>query len=274
MTTWKMYRIAFRLLSPLHVGWFKQGNVQRTRPYLSGKALWGALTARLAREKGDADYAGIGQQVNKALAFSYFYPSTAPDCVTLWPWEQPQEFAWHYLNTYASTALNYQKNSAEEGSLHETEYISPSTREGEPVYLLGFVFEKKGYSLGWRDVLHRLQLGGERTYGWGRVQVHQVHTEPVETNPFWPGWTVDLRGDRPQLSPDGETVLYAHLRHSSAFSGLRGAVEPLVGRETQQAGAHGEAIAFHGLAWSPGARCPARLCSLQIADFGLWQLVS
>ncbi|MDW8278970.1 MAG: hypothetical protein RMJ85_13205 [Anaerolineales bacterium] len=269
MTTWKMYRIAFRLLSPLHVGWFKQGNVQRTRPYLTGKALWGALTARLAREKGNASYAAMGQQVNDALAFSYFYPSTAPHCVTLWPWEQPQEFAWCCLNTYASTALNYAKNSAEEGSLHETEYISPSTREGEPVYLLGFVFEKAGCSLGWRDALHRLQLGGERTYGWGRVQ---VHTEPVETNTFWPGWTVTLTGDRPQLSPYDETVLYAHLRHSSAFSGLRGAVEPLVGRETQQAGAHGEAIAFHGLAWSPGAHLAALQRPLRVADFGLWQL--
>ncbi|MFO3796680.1 MAG: RAMP superfamily CRISPR-associated protein, partial [Anaerolineales bacterium] len=185
--TWKMYSVTFRLLSPLHVGWFKQGNLQRTRPYLSGKALWGALTARLARMK-NANYDEIGKQVNEWLAFSYFYPSTQKGNVSLWPWgKQADEFTWRYLGSYASTALNYEQNSAEEGSLHETECINPYTREGEAVYLVGYLFEKQGCPLEWREALQRIQLGGERKYGWGRVT---LVNEPKQTSEFWPGWEV------------------------------------------------------------------------------------
>ena len=30
--TWEVYRVAFRLLSPMHIGWHKLGNMQQTRP--------------------------------------------------------------------------------------------------------------------------------------------------------------------------------------------------------------------------------------------------
>lgn len=265
---WKMYRVTFRLLAPLYVGWFKQGNVQRTRPYVTGKTLWGALTARLTREGGTGNYQQIGQEVSQRLAFSYFYPSNKSDCVMLWPWEKPDEFAWLYLNTYVSTALNYEQNSAEEGSLHETEYIAPYTREGEPVYLIGYIFEQQECSLKWKDVLSRLQLGGERTYGWGRVQVQD---DPQEAQNFWPGWKVDLTGPRPRLEAQAEATLYAHLFHSDSLLNLCGALEPLVGRETGEADQFGRRIVPLGLAWAPGARLMAPH-SLQIANFGLWQI--
>ncbi|MGB9873322.1 MAG: hypothetical protein ACPLYD_16895, partial [Anaerolineae bacterium] len=131
--TCAVYKIVFRLLSPLHCGWFKQGNVQRTRPYVTGKILWGALTARLTRDVPDlgGDYVMVGQRVNAELAFTYLYPATGQD-VDLWPWGDPDEFAWRYLNSYAGTALDYDRNAAEEGSLHETEFIAPVTRDGQP----------------------------------------------------------------------------------------------------------------------------------------------
>ncbi len=265
---WKMYHVAFRLLAPLHVGWFKQGNLQRTRPYVTGKTLWGALTARLTRDGNRNDYQTVGTQVSQFLAFSYFYPSTRPDRVVFWPWENVEKFAWRYLNTYASTALNCDQNSAEEGSLHETEYIAPYTREGEPVYLVGYLLEQQGCSLKWKDALSRLQLGGERTYGWGRVQVQD---DPQEAQNFWPGWKVDLTGPRPRLEAQAEATLYAHLSHSNSLPNLGGALEPLVGRETEKADQFGRRIVPLGLAWAPGARL-MESHPLQIADFGLWQI--
>lgn len=262
---WTMYLVTFRLLSPLHVGWFKQGNLQRTRPYLSGKALWGALTARLTR-MGKGDYKEIGKQVNEWLAFSYFYPSTEVGHVSLWPWEgQANEFTWRYLSSYASTALNYTQNSAEEGSLHETEYISPYTREGEPVYLVGYIFEKEGCLLEWQEALKRLQLGGERTYGWGRVQ---LIGEPQKPDAFWPGWGVNLSEGRPTLDSEEVASLYAHLRYSDAADPVQGTLEPLVGRETHVADEHGQQIKFHGLTWAPGSRCKGAM-TVQIGEFGI-----
>ena len=110
----------------MHMGRTKLGNLQITRPYVHGKSLWGALTARITRDTPSLDnnYQEVGQRVSEELAFSYFYP-TISDEVTLWPWDDAERFAWHFLGSYASTALNYNQNSAAEGSLHETEFIAP-----------------------------------------------------------------------------------------------------------------------------------------------------
>ncbi len=265
---WTMYRVTLRLLSPLHVGYLKQGNVQRTRPYVTGRALWGALTARLTRDSGSSNYETVGKQVNDCLAFTYFFPSTAPDSVTLFPWDNPDEFAWRYLNTYASTALDYSRNTALEGSLHETEYIAPVTREGAQVYLVGFIFEKNGCSLNWKVALNRLQLGGERTYGWGRVQ---LEGKPEQTTSFWPGWQVERDKDKPRpvLKASGSTSpAYAHVQVNGVQA--RGLLEPLIGRETHRANQHGEVLSKAVVCWAPGAQVSSSI-SLCIGEFGLWK---
>ncbi|MCS7032179.1 MAG: hypothetical protein NZL92_11715 [Gloeomargarita sp. SKYG116] len=266
--TWTLYRLSFRLLAPLHIGWFKQGNVQRTRPYVTGKALWGALTARLARDIGSNDYTKLGDQVSNQLAFSYFYPSTAPSCVCLWPWDDPEGFAWRYLSTYASTALDPEHNTAKEGTLHETECLSPHTRDGEPVYLVGYIFERAGCTLTWRDALARLQLGGERTRGWGRVQ---PHGEPQRTTDFWQGWDVDLSAQRPALRcTSSNPRCFAHLAVDQSQD-VAGDLEPLVGRQTAAADQHGERLVAHGLFWQPGAQVSTVAEPLHIVEYGLWK---
>ncbi len=265
---WTMYRVTLRLLSPLHVGYLKQGNVQRTRPYVTGRALWGALTARLTRDSGSNDYQRMGRQVNDTLAFSYFFPSTEKEEVILFPWDNPDEFAWHYLHAYASTALDYSRNAALEGSLHETEYIAPVTREGEPVYLVGFIFENSNCSLKWKDALKFLPLGGERTYGWGQLR---MEGEPKCPGSFWPDWEVDLNQSRPLLRFTGASSrAYAHMKATGVAA--QGLIEPLVGRETRQADSHGETLSQAVVCWVPGASLAGQ-ASLQIRDNGIWEVV-
>ena len=163
---WKAYQIGFRLISPLHIGWRKSGNLQQTRPYVTGRALWGALTARLTRELRQTNYEEIGTQVDERLAFTYLYPSVESDHVTLWPWgEDWDRFAWTYLGSYVSTALA-DGRGAEEGSLHETEFISPRARDGKQVYLTGYIFVRDDFGeLPLSSALSKLQMGGERGYG-------------------------------------------------------------------------------------------------------------
>lgn len=74
--------------------------------------------------------------------------------------------AWHYLSTYAATALGYERSAAQEGSLHEGEFISPATRDGKVINLVGYIFEQEVYPLLWKEkeTLNRLQFSGERTY--------------------------------------------------------------------------------------------------------------
>lgn len=267
--TWTNYQVVLRLLTPLHIGQMKLGNVQRTRHYVTGKALWGAFTARLTRDVPTlgGNYVTVGDRVNTELAFTYFYPAVG-EKVEPFPWENADEFAWRYLNTYASTALNYDHNSAAEGSLHETEFIAPTTRDGQAVNLVGYIFERDGCTLPWRDALDRLQLGGERTYGWGRVK--QVTCEKAAR--VWDGWTVGLDNDKPVLRAQGDTAtLYAHL-DARTIDAIQGRVEPLVGRETKDAGAHGRELGGAQTCWMPGATV-AKDTSVQIGAGGIWQMV-
>ena len=264
------------------------GNLQLARPYLIGKTLWGALTARITRDKPwdelktylDPDtrpddisqhYRDIGQRIKEQLAFSYFYPSIKEN-VDIWPWDdEADEFDWRYMDTYAATARNPKHNTALQGGLYETEFIAPTTRDGDPVRLIGYIFERKGCSLSsdWRAALSRLQLGGERTYGWGRVHAE----DPLPDAPFFTGWDVALEGEYPILQAvDDKTRLLAHTvaTDANAPADVRGAVEPLVGRETREANRHGENIPRARICWKPGASVPQDT-QVRIGDYGVWE---
>ena len=190
------------------------GNLRMTRPYVPARALWGALTARLAgAERSPAEFVRVGEQVNDELALGYLYPSQKATEVSVWPWE-PQ-FAWLYLGSWMSTAIS-ERRTHEEASLHETEMIGERTRLGERVYLVGEVWQREDSQLGWRGVLDMLELGGERAYGWGRVSVEACVA--VGAPEVGPRPTVDLQPNEP---------LRAHLRARQGLA-VEGGLEPLV----------------------------------------------
>lgn len=264
--SWMAWRVTFRMLSPLHSGWRKIGNLQQTRPYVTGRMLWGALTARLVRDNGGTDYRVIGERVDETLTFTYFYPSTDPEDVRIWPWEETwDEFAWTHLGSYAATALQ-DGHTAEEGSLHEIEYLAPYTRQGESVFLVGYVFERLGCELKWQAALHRLQLGGERGYGWGRIALHERPRRVEDSRCFGLRW--DAASGRVTV-PEDEYLL----AHADACGGLQctGSIEPLVGREIVQAsagfgGRHSPPV----ICWAPGSKVN-RSSVFFIDKRGIWQ---
>jgi hypothetical protein len=278
--TWTVYQVTFRLFSPVHIGWHKLGNLQRTRPYITGRSLWGALTARLTRELGSDAYETIGRQVDDQLVFTYFYPSIEKDAVDLWPWpDQWDSFAWTFLGSYASTALENGRG-AEAGSLHETEFIAPKTRDGQPVYLVGYFFEKDTCQLGWKNTLGKLHLGGERGYGWGRVQLEQCEKIKAEEHRYIyifdsPGvhrYIFDGSEEHPLLTTSNETQLLAHAYAEEAGEG-RGTIEPLIGRETRDRAGFGKTISQAKICWTPGSKAKQDE-SLHILEKGVWKQVS
>jgi len=268
---WKAYQVTFRLLSPMHVGWRKLGNLQQTRPYVTGRSLWGALTARLTRESGRKDYNDVGGDVDKQLAFTYFYPSTERDRITLWPWsgEQWDKFAWMFLGSYASTSLENGRN-AEEGSLHETEFIAPYTRNRASVYLVGYIFEKEDYSIKpyWQDVLNKLQLGGERSYGWGRVRLAEP-CKPITNNECL-GYKLNCKEDSPVLTAPKDLQLLAHSETEGDSNSQRGAIEPLLGRITNADTGFGRRFSDPKICWVPGGQVKEGE-SFQITEKGIWK---
>lgn len=222
---WHRYDLVFRLLAPLHAGWRKSGNLQQTRGYVPGKNLWAGLTARLTRDasKGASGqaYFEIGGLVTKHFRFTYLYPSLQMDggYPPRYPWEE--EFDYLFLDSYTSAALDYPSQSAAEGLLHETEFIAPCTRTGQPVYLTGNLFVQDDLPdelQGWKDALGKLQFGGERGYGWGQVDF--VHCDPKEM----------LEGDKVRVKITAGKHITAHL-HATEATGVTGAVEPLIGWE-------------------------------------------
>lgn len=222
---WQKYTLAFRLLSPLHIGFRKAGNLMQTRRYVPGKNLWAALTARLTGTVGrGADgpaYGEIGQQVKDSFRFTYLYPALAEagGHQTHHPWSDDQ-FDYRFLDSYASTALNYERQSAAEGLLHETEFIAPFARCGRPVYLTGDLYvrtELPEALCPWQEALAQLQFGGERGYGWGRTRLCGCDANGPPT-------------DRVSIQLVAGEPLPAHLVANGQVS-VRGPVEPLIGWE-------------------------------------------
>jgi hypothetical protein len=273
--TWNAYDVSLALESPLHIGWRKLGNLQQTRPYVTGRSLWGALTERLTRDgtPGQPEhYAEMGRRVDEELAFTYFYPSVLTDRIECWPWAgTSEEFSWLFLDSSASTALAGGRSAAE-GSLHETEFIAPrtrptgGTRRGDPVHLVGRVFQREGSDLAWTPSLRRLQIGGERGYGWGRVRAESV----MVTASDFAGYGLDLAQDRPCLAAGSKTTLLAHTRAGGGGANRRGSIEPLVGRETRGSGGFGDELTIADVCWAPGAEASEGE-QFWIGERGVWE---
>jgi len=272
---WKAYRVVLRLLAPLHVGAGQVGNVQRARPYLTGKALWGALTARLARDGAgmQGDYVRAGRWVNEALAFSYFYPAVGPQ-VDVWPWgDTADEFAWRYLDSYCATALSHDRNAAQDASLHEVEFVAPYARDGRPVYLVGYIIERQPGEVPWRQALSRVRLGGERGYGWGRVA---LAGQPLAEEALFGRYVMASDAARPVLRAEGSarSPLLAHTLACDGRAGkgvvAQGTIEPFVGRETADAGRFGNQCSAAVVCWAPGATVEGGT-RLAVASYGLWE---
>jgi len=300
---WTAHRIVLRLRSPMHIGCGKVGNLQRTRPYVAGRNLWGALTARLTRDgapEGKPDpkkYPKMGDRVHDELAFTYFFPTTDQQgCEPLFPaldvqgnWGYGENrsgillldasaFRYRFLSTYASTALNYAAYSAKEASLHEVECLLPRTRDDEPVYLTGYVFQKKDSGLDWQGAMRRLQIGGERGYGWGRVEVVAIAAlEERLVSLFGSDHFAHLDGDTLSISLAKDQTILAHAlaaefdeQHKAIGGAVAGPVEPLVGRETKPETKFGVHLSQARICYAPGSRV-RESASAQIGPFGVWE---
>jgi len=287
---WKVCQVVLRLRSPMHIGQIKLGNIQRTRPYVTGRVLWGALTQRLVRDTTppgtpatDSNlYKDTGKWVHDNLAFTYLFPTIHQDgTVDLWPWEEG--FGPRFLSTYASTALTYPQQSAAEGTLHEVECIVPNTLdEGCPVYLSGYVFARQD-APDWQSALNRLQLGGERGYGWGQVATEEVREWDIE-QPLFGWYTLQPDAWPPVLRATEGARLVAHALAADysndvgqvhrAVSGISGPVEPLVGRETCSAGRFGEQVSRARICYIPGSQVTTRDFACFIGPYGIWEALS
>jgi len=281
--TWQLYCLTYELLSPLHIGYHKVGNVQRTRYYIPARNLWAAVTERLTRsgfstpDAPQGDYQKIGIWVKQHCAFSYFfvyddgkllYPHYAQDGLC-YGHLSAAEFERRWLSAHVTTALDAATTSAETGSLHEVEFIAPYDDQARRTGVRGWMFlDEKGKARlaegEWRAALNELQVGGERRYGFGRLRLSDWSADQQTL----PDYEVRLNGLRPQINVQAKKPLLAHTLAGNVKA--RGMIEPLVGRETVgDSRTFGQSLTRGQVCWVPGSVVEGKEC-LTLDETGVW----
>ncbi len=264
----------------------------QTRPYVPGRVLWGALTANLVRSYDDGSngwrYREVGEAVNENFLFGYLWPAipksekivSLDDLEVRFPWDEKElPFDYLFLDAYASTALDYTSYSASEGTLHHVEYIMPYTRgaDPKPVFLVGDIFVRSGFTKEenvlqkWEHALRNLQLGGERSYGWGRVEVVEI-TSNGKTLLETQGFQVSKHENEVVITVEKEnSKALSHVLTSITKTMLRYPLEVLTGYEMGVDGRY-KLVESPPIAYLPGV-CLVKGTKIQIKSHGLWEVV-
>lgn len=293
---WRLYSWTFQLKSPLHVGFHKVMHFFRTRPYVPGKLLWGALTAKLTPMLGVNDYQKTGDFLKKAIRFGYlypcvedqfFFPKYTEDGLVFGSLSK-NEFEKKFISSMASTAIDSDSLSAEEGMLHEVEFVNPYTiDDGKPVFMKGLLWIKdlpengfniirknnnklfikyNGLEIDFEDSLvNSLQAGGERKYGFGLLELKKFY-ECKNLGEFSGKWFENC--GEVHLKLGSNNSIWSHASSSNHID-VKGNIEPIVGRDWENKGAGRKLNAQHELFWSPGSILNENK-TFKITDFGLW----
>ena len=267
--SWSLFRWVWRLEAPLFVGMSPAGALNRCRPYVPARALWGAVTAEIARLKsGESfpDYKGVGDEVKRSCRFTYLFPAEKQDgrflawlpkfekekglrwclqdCGKSW---SDRDFRRRLLDSRPGTAIVPESDSALEGSLRHTECISPwwrdSNSQGEtaaPVLLLGYVFWQDSDRHRQLQDIETLFIGGDTRYGLGKIR--RIDMSSSDDNVF--GKPVRPDREHPEIGSD---IVLGHAPEGGGDEGMRGAKELLGGWDRNSPWKEGK------LAWAPGS---------------------
>lgn len=285
--SWQLFRWTWRLDAPLFVGAPPAGALNRCRLYVPARAIWGAITAELARLEGDDDqrYRTVGEELHQNARFSYLYPaeSLGERWVEWLPeyregdglvWVRKatkttladRRFRRLLLWTRPATAIDPATDSALDGSLRETECVQPRWRRDDdsppsPVGMVGYVFLRNGEDLAKRlSALSTLLVGGDTRYGLGRLE----RVAMVPAKGFF-GATVALDDVEPHVSTKRA------LGHTLAVNGVPmcGELEAIGGWDMtgQQ-----QDRRISRPAWTPGSQIVGGegIPRFRIDEHGLW----
>ena len=267
--SWSLFRWVWRLEAPLFVGMSPAGALNRCRPYVPARALWGAVTAEIARLKsGESfpDYKGVGDEVKRSCRFTYLFPAEKQDgrflawlpkfekekglrwclqdCGKSW---SDRDFRRRLLDSRPGTAIVPESDSALEGSLRHTECISPwwrdSNSQGEtaaPVLLLGYVFWQDSDRHRQLQDIETLFIGGDTRYGLGKIR--RIDMSSSDDNVF--GKPVRPDREHPEIGSD---IVLGHAPEDGGTEEMRGAKELLGGWDRNSPWKGGKR------AWAPGS---------------------
>jgi len=289
---WEAYILTYRAMSPIALGAYRFGFIQRTRYYAPGWTLWGAITAQLTRvifpKATGKTYQEVGSFVRKNLPTSWAYILTdeKPACPQ---YEKGRlsygslpaaEFEARFLTSRGHTAVAPESLTARTGTLHETEALAAYDRDGKPVRWQFTLYMRRPWKktpqhlqeVGLKEqkvleILKELTIGGDRRYGLGRLRLETAATPRAAGE-----------GERPSLLEWDPTarLLRAHMPVRD-LSGemIRGRAEAIPWRwwRNEPKGAWGPGQAakvqcFYG----PGSHIEADVSGKPvIGEYGIWR---
>jgi hypothetical protein len=297
---WKLCDLTWTALSPMRVGAGGMGFVQLTRTYVPGRALWGAITANLARalaKGGEPDYRGVGQAVREHLRLFYLYPCLPAQALPEGE-RQNEKNGWCRLDpdltraqerllihAYGQTAIQPENCTAENASLHETEYLASQVALPEgggfhPVRWQGHLAIGDSWPHGedaLRQAVSRLWIGGDLRYGFGRLALLDGDEgwRDSQDKRVFERWLFDGNGKDATLSPQTTKFTFlAHLRAENCPWPVSGRLEPLLGLEWQAGTGEykgsGGKVSPAVLCWEPGSMA-AQCKTVAIGEYGVWE---
>lgn len=217
MGKWQLKLLKVTLKSPLRCGDSPMGFVARTLPFVPSHiplmAMVPSALNLLNLPAETKNYKMIQTFLESSIKFTPFFIHDESSDMTLFPYENSrelQDIESRYMGARQRVALDYNKRSARESMLFETEAINPVASNGCQTVLSGYMFWReirhdsleidgecrlKGFDL--TDIILNSQWGGERNIGFGRIAsvesfaVDEVWGEPVildDQNPEikWP----------------------------------------------------------------------------------------
>lgn len=295
-----IYKITYKALSPIHIGYKSIGVLETTRYYITGRAVWGAMTAAVTRYLIDAptseDYTRVGSFVKKNIRATYFFP-TVNNTLYCPAYEfkeikygdlSKNAFEKTFIYSFVSTALDLTK-TAEDDTLHEVEYIKNRVRMKETiqdVHWTGYLFvdeeEKDDLEIKTEEVdftimggknemmaseiFKEIQVGGERNYGFGKLEL-EGNLEKLDRK-AGRIFNCKVEGDRIKSNIALGHVYYADIPYV-------GDVEPLVGRDWCEKGS-GRKVTINkqgknaqGIFFVPGTSFERELV-FEVSGYGVW----
>jgi len=266
--------------------------LNRTRLYVPARTLWGALTAELSRAEAAnsvPEYETVGDNLKDRYRFTYLFPAEmiSGKWVAWLPiycdgeglrWKREdgavvtdRALRRRLLSTRPGTAIDTNTDTAEEGSLRETECIEMHWRpekdgDAGPVAMVGYVFMKVAkakdrYPPERRriDKVDTLFVGGDTRsrYGLGRLRrIEFVRSDNVF------GTSMEINAvDLLRIKSD---FVFAHARFENGEPAMVGALELLGGWDRGS---------LRGLvqAWQPGSRSSNGAMKWTIEGNGTWK---
>ncbi len=291
--SWQAVTLTYRARSPLLLGRYPLGFIQRTRTFIPGWTLWGALTATLTRacfpQADGARYEAVGAWVEHNLLTSYAYllvegGLAAPHFRDGGWYYGPlpaTQFEARFVTSLGQTAVAPGSLTAETNTLHETETLSPyDLATGEPARWRFTLYQRGSEEVSQSEdevlaaltpeallaALRTLVVGADRSAGLGRLELETAGAWQAVAGNAWP---VPLDRDGPTLR--------AHVRVADLDGNqVRGRAEVIPWRWWKNTPDP------DGRSWGPGQQQSVQCCYVpgcEVADdwqpvvgpWGFWQ---